>query len=37
MRRGNDKRDSRVANQNPAVPRINLSDSDFKRYSGDDP
>ena len=31
------KGNSRVANQNPAVPIINQSESDFKRYFGDDP
>ena len=30
-------RDSRAANQNPAVPISNQSESDFKRYFGDDP
>ena len=37
MPRENHKGDSRVANQNPAVPIINQSESDFKRYFGDDP
>ena len=35
--RENYKGDSRVTNQNPAVPIINQSESDFKRYFGDDP
>ena len=30
------KDDSRVTNQNPAVTIINQSESDFKRYFGDD-
>ena len=34
--RENYKGDSRVANQNPAVPIINQSESDSKRYLGDD-
>ena len=35
--RENYKADSRVANQNPALPIINQSESDFERYFGDDP
>ena len=29
--------DSRVANQNPAMPIINQSEKDIKRYFGDNP
>ena len=36
MPRENYKGDSRVANENPVVPIINQSESDFKRYFGDD-
>jgi hypothetical protein len=35
--RENYKGDSRVANQNPAVPIINQSENDSMRYFGDDP
>ena len=37
MPQENYKDDSRVANQNSAVSIINQSESDFKRYFGDDP
>ena len=35
--RENYKDDSRVANQNPSVSKINQSESEFKKYFGDGP